>query len=59
MYPKGFKRQFMKFMTLLFVASFVVNLVGLWLAPFLPVLVALALLAVVARLVFWWRGRGW
>ena len=57
MYPKGWKQQFMEAMALLFVVSFVAHLVAFWLAPFLPVLVALAVLVVVARLVFWWRRR--
>ena len=57
MYPKGWKQQFMEAMGLLFVVSFVVHLAAFWLAPFLPMLMALAVLVVVARLVFWWRRR--
>ncbi len=51
MYSKGWKQQFMEAMGLLFVVSFVVHLVAFWLAPVLPVLVALAVLVVVTRLV--------
>jgi Flp pilus assembly protein TadB len=59
MYPKGWKQQFTEFMAVLFVASFVLHLVGAWLAPLLPVVLVLALLAGIVRLVLWWRRRGW
>jgi predicted membrane protein len=56
MYPKGWKQQFMEAMALLFVISFVVHLAALWLAPLVPVVVALGIVGVVYRLVLGrWR----
>jgi predicted signal transduction protein with EAL and GGDEF domain len=59
MYPKGLKQRFMEIAAVVFVASFVIHIAAFWLAPVAPVLLVLGLLAVVIRLVLWWRGRGW
>lgn len=47
MYPK--KSQLMETLALVLAVSFVLHLIGLWLAPLLPMLFVLALLALVYR----------
>ena len=59
MYPKGWKQRFMEIAAVIFVASFVIHIVSFWLAPLAPLLLLLGLLFLVARLIFWWRNRGW
>jgi hypothetical protein len=52
MYFKGFQHQLMETLALVLAVSFILHLIGIWLAPLLPVLLVVAVLAIVARLVF-------
>jgi len=52
MYFKGFQHQIIETLALVLAVSFMLHLISLWLAPLLPVLLVVAVLALVARLVF-------
>jgi hypothetical protein len=55
MYPKNYKQRVLEAMLLLLVLSFVAHLMWDWLSQIVPLLLAIAALAVIYRLVF----RGW
>ena len=57
MYQRSWKHQLMQALAIVFAISFTVHLIGEWLGPLLPVLVAMGVLAVVGRLVFGRRRR--